>query len=134
MLMREAMHIEEQGAYGKFCFPLSFVVNLKVKSLSRVRLLATPWTAAYQAPPSMGFSRQEYWSGVPLPSPGDLPNPRIEPRAIGNGLVSPDGMNYTFNLLQNVTFHDGSHMTAADVAYSFSRAMAIHDPDGPSWI
>ena len=42
---------------------------MKVKSLSRVRLLATAWTAAYQAPPSMGFSRQEYWSGVPLPSP-----------------------------------------------------------------
>ena len=41
----------------------------KVKSLSRVRLLATPWTAAHQAPPSMGFSRQEYWSGVPSPSP-----------------------------------------------------------------
>ena len=41
---------------------------MKVKSLSRVRLLATPWTAAYQAPPSMGFARQEYWSGVPLPS------------------------------------------------------------------
>ena len=40
----------------------------KVKSLSRVRLFTTPWTAAYQAPPSMGFSRQEYWSGVPLPS------------------------------------------------------------------
>ena len=43
--------------------------KVKVKSLSRVRLLATPWTAANQAPPSMGFSRQEYWSGVPLPSP-----------------------------------------------------------------
>ena len=43
--------------------------KVKVKSLSLVRLLATPWTAAYQAPPSMGFSRQEYWSGVPLPSP-----------------------------------------------------------------
>ena len=42
--------------------------KMKVKSLSCVRLLATPWTAAYQAPPSMGFSRQEYWSGVPLPS------------------------------------------------------------------
>ena len=42
---------------------------VKVKPLSRVRLLATPWTAAYQAPPNMGFSRQEYWSGVPLPSP-----------------------------------------------------------------
>ena len=46
--------------------------KVKVKSLSRVRLLATPWTAAYQAPPSMGFSRQKYWSGVPLPSPGTL--------------------------------------------------------------
>ena len=46
---------------------------VKVKSLSRVRLLATPWTAAYQAPPSMGFSRQKYWSGVPLPSPIYLP-------------------------------------------------------------
>ena len=45
--------------------------KVKVKSLSRVRLLATPWTAAYQAPPFMGFSRQEYWSGVPLPSPRD---------------------------------------------------------------
>ena len=43
--------------------------KVKVKSLSRVRLLATSWTAAYQAPPSMGFSRQEYWSGLPLPSP-----------------------------------------------------------------
>ena len=43
--------------------------KVKVKSLSRVRLLSTPWTAAPQAPPSMGFSRQEYWSGVPLPSP-----------------------------------------------------------------
>ena len=43
--------------------------KVKVKSLSPVRLLATPWTAAYQAPPSMGFSRQEYWGGVPLPSP-----------------------------------------------------------------
>ena len=43
--------------------------KVKVKSLSRVRLLATPWTATYQAPPSMGFSRQQYWSGVPLPSP-----------------------------------------------------------------
>ena len=43
--------------------------KLKVKSLSRVRLLATPWTAAHQAPPSMGFSRQEHWSGLPLPTP-----------------------------------------------------------------
>ena len=48
--------------------------KVKVKSLSRVWLLATPWTAAYQALPSMGFSGQQYWSGVPLPSPGDLPD------------------------------------------------------------
>ena len=47
--------------------------------LSSVRLFATPWTVAYQAPPSMGFSRQEYWSGLPFPSPGDLPNPGIKP-------------------------------------------------------
>ena len=51
----------------------------KVKLLSPVRLFATPWTVAYKAPPSMGFSRQEYWSGLPLPSPGDLPNPEIKP-------------------------------------------------------
>ena len=43
--------------------------KVKVKSLSRPRLLATPWTGAHQAPPTMGFSRQEYWSGLPLPSP-----------------------------------------------------------------
>ena len=47
--------------------------------LSRGCLFATPWTVARQAPPSMGFSRQEYWSGVPFPSPGDLPDPGIEP-------------------------------------------------------
>ena len=52
-----------------------------VKSLSRVQLFAIPWTVAHQAPPSVGFSRQEYWSGLPFPSPGDLPNPEIEPRS-----------------------------------------------------
>ena len=52
-----------------------------MKSLSRVRLFATPWTVAHQAPPSMEFSRQQYWSGLPFPSPGDLPNPGIEPRS-----------------------------------------------------
>ena len=53
--------------------------EVKVKSLSHVQLFATPWTAAYQAPPSIGFSRQESWSGLPFPSPGDLPDPGIEP-------------------------------------------------------
>ena len=49
-------------------FSIAWEWKVKVKPLSRVRLIATPWTAAYQAPPSMGFSRQEYWSGVPLPA------------------------------------------------------------------
>ena len=49
------------------------------QSLSRVRLFATLWMVAHQAPLSMGFSRQEYWSGLPFPSPGDLPDPEIEP-------------------------------------------------------
>ena len=46
-----------------------------------VQLSVTPWTVAYQAPLSMGFSRQEYWCGLPLPSPGDLTDPGIEPRS-----------------------------------------------------
>ena len=54
-------------------------VKVKVKLLSRVRLFATPRTVAYQAPLSMGFSRQEYWNGLPFPSPGDLPDPGIKP-------------------------------------------------------
>ena len=56
-------------ACAGFFLLLVKTLKVKVKSLSCVRLLATSWTAAYQAPPSMGFSRQEYWSGVPLPSP-----------------------------------------------------------------
>ena len=54
-------------------------MKVKVKSLSRVQLFATPWTVAYQAPHSMGFSRQEYWSGLPFLSLGDLPDPGIKP-------------------------------------------------------
>ena len=52
-----------------------------VSSLNHVRLFVTPWIVAYEAPPTMGFSRQEYWSGLPFPSPGDLPDPVIEPRS-----------------------------------------------------
>ena len=54
---------------GVGCHFLLQCMKVKVKSLSHVRLFLTPWTAAYQAPPSMGFSRQKYWSGLPLPSP-----------------------------------------------------------------
>ena len=50
-----------------------------MKSLSHVRLFETPWTVTYWVSPSMGFSRQDYWSGLPFPSPGDLPDPGIKP-------------------------------------------------------
>ena len=60
--------------WGQFLLPEK---KVKVKSLSRVRLSATPWTVAHQAPPSMGFYRQEYWSGLPLPSPNFLTNFKI---------------------------------------------------------
>ena len=55
--------------------------TLPGKWLSRVRLLVIPWSVAYQDPPSMEFSRQEFWSGLPFPSPGDVPDPGTEPRS-----------------------------------------------------
>ena len=58
-----------------------FLINTGIVIPVHVRLFATPWTVAHQDPPSMGFSRQEYWSGLPFPSPGDLPDPGIEPRS-----------------------------------------------------
>ena len=63
--------------------------KVKVKSLSRVWLLATPWTAAHQAPPSMGFSRQEYWSGVPLPFPRKQNSDYRKVAYYGEGTVEP---------------------------------------------
>ena len=65
-----------------------------MKSLSLVRLFVTPWTVAHQAPQSMGFSRHEYWSGLPFPSPGDLPDPGIEPTSpalTGGFFAEPPG-------------------------------------------
>ena len=64
-------------------------LKVKVKSLSCVRLLVIPWTVAYQAPPSMEFSRQECWSGLPFPSPGDLPDPGIE---LGSPALQADSL------------------------------------------
>ena len=60
-----------------------------MKSLSRVQLFVIPWVVAYQAPLSMGFSRQGYWSGLPFPSPGDLPDPGIEP---GSPVLQADAL------------------------------------------
>ena len=57
-------------------------MKVKVKLLCHVQLFATPWTVAYHTPRSMGFLRQDYWSRLPFPSPGNLPNPGIEPRSL----------------------------------------------------
>ena len=61
---------------------MSLKVKVKVKLLSYVSLFATPRTVAHQVPLSMGFPRQEYWSGLPFPSPGDFPDPQIEPGSL----------------------------------------------------
>ena len=68
------------------------IKKVKVKSLSHVRLFATPWTGAHQAPLTMGFPRQEYWSGLPFPSPGALPNPGIEPMSPVSPALQADSL------------------------------------------
>ena len=90
--------------------------RVKVKSLSRVQLLVTPWTAAHQAPPSMGFSRQEYWSGVPLPSPYDrLPASKLHQMSMSSSagflylkwflcpLPAPDTASSTFFFFRSLS-------------------------------
>ena len=87
-----------------------------MKSLSRVQLFATPWTVTYQAPPSMGFSRQEYWSGLPFPSPGDLPDPGIEPGSPAlqaDFLLSKPPANSVVKLLTNTSFFVINHCVLA---------------------
>ena len=68
---------------------LKWLSTHEVKLFSRVQLFVIPWTIAYQAPLSLGFSRQEYWSGLPFPSPGDLPNRGIEP---GSPVLQADAL------------------------------------------
>ena len=82
-----------------------------MKLLSHVRLFATPWTIAYKAPPSMGFSREEYWSGLPFPSSGHLPNPGIEPGS-----------------LQSPALAGGFFTTAAAAAKSLQSCPSLCDP------
>ena len=79
-----------KGLYVGFIFTVHVCV---LSRFSRVRLFVTLWTVAHQAPLSLGFSRQEYWSGLPCPSPGDLPDPRIEPTS----LMSPALASRFFN-------------------------------------
>ena len=67
-----------------------------------VQLFVTPWTVAYQAPLSMGLSWQEYWSGLPFPSPGDLPNPGMEPKSLMSLALAAGGLFTTSTILSSV--------------------------------
>ena len=67
-------------------------INIKVKVLRHVQLFGTPWTVACQAPLSMGFSRQECWSGLPCPSEGDLPDPGIKPMSLVSPALQADSL------------------------------------------
>ena len=95
-----------------FHVSLSTCLSIMWKSLSCVRLFATPWIVACQAPLSMEFSRPEYWSGQLFPSPGDLPNPGIKPR-----FAFPHNRQILYNLS-----YQGSPRTLEWIAYLFSRA------------
>ena len=85
-------------------------MKVKVKLLSRVQLFVTPWAAAYQAPLSMEFSRQEFWSGLPVPSSGDLPHPGINP---GSPTLQAE-------VFTNWAIRDASHRHYVYLTYSFT--------------
>ena len=91
-------------------------------SSSGVWLFATPWTVAYQARPSMGFSRQEYWSGLPFPSPGDLPDPGIKP---GSPALQADALT---SEAPGKPFHQGRCYPAAAAAKSLQSCLTLCDP------
>ena len=86
------------------------ILDYKRKLLSHVQLFVTPWTVACQAPLSMGFSRQEYWSGLPCPPPGDLPDPEVEPTSPAwQADIVPPGKPYgkrweIYNSLEKLLF------------------------------
>ena len=95
------------------------------KSLSCVRPFATPWTVAHQAPLSMGFSRQEYWSGLPFPSPGNLPNPGTEPRSPAlqaDALTSePPGKSISPNILIGSHCYEYLLYRNSNLSFSYFR-------------
>ena len=108
-----------------------YVKKEKVKLLSCIRPFVTPWTIAYQAPLSMGFSWQEYWSGFPCPPPGDLPDPGIEPESL-TSLALAGGFfntNATWEALLISLEQKGkkkkSSLKLAPVFLTFKRALII---------
>ena len=114
------------GSFGLLFSKWAWLACFLVKSLSHVWLFVTPWTVAYQAPPSMGFSRQECWSGLPFPSPGDLPDQGIEPGSPtlqADALPSEPPEKHTFSLWK-LTFKKKSTSTI------LLRGLTEHRADG----
>ena len=105
----------------------------KVKSLSCIRLFATLWTVALQASPSMGFSQQEYWSGLPFPSPGDLSDPAVEPASpalqAGTLLSEPLGKPWSHHYwsYQFMSNRWGNNVTLRDFIFLDSKITADGD-------
>ena len=93
VLQKTALIFDTNSKFGVRGGLSKLPLKVKVKLLSCVRVSATPWTVAYQAPLSIGFSRQEYWSGLPFPSPEYLPDPGIEPRSPGSIICYKDPQN-----------------------------------------
>ena len=90
----------------------------EVKWLSRVQLFVTPWTVACQAPLSMGFSRQEYWSGLPCPPPGDLPDPWIEPGSSTVKVPTPNhwtSREFSLKIFLEIEVHFAKSLTLSNV-------------------
>ena len=96
--------------------------KVKVKSLSRVQLFVTPWTVAHQAPPSMGFSRQEYWSGVPLPSPHTVPS--LTQKALHDRTPRSSCFMVSLSTLLPAT----SHVSATWLPYSSLYGLTLLPP------
>ena len=111
------------SAYEIFTVLYHSLVFVVVQSLSHVQLFATPWTIACQAPLSVGFPRQEYWSGLPFPSPGDLPDPGVE-------YVSPTlagGFYTTESPAEPILFTTSLHLhVAALLSLSFSPEALLY--------
>ena len=105
--------------------------KVKVKFLSRVRLFETPWTAVRQAPLSMGFSRQEYWSGSSFPSPGDLPNPGIErvcPAFVGNHICLT---TFTVGYYRITSSSTETYRTRFNFRKTSQNLLHLHQPEFP---
>ena len=107
-----------------------------MKLLNRVRLFETPWTIAYQAPPSMGFSRQEYWSGLPFPSPGDLPDPGIEPGSPAfqaDALTSEPPVGSSSQLFSWLRFKKEEHSFCDTVKYMVALVAQVLKNLSATW-